>query len=494
MATVKKNFIYNLCYQIFALITPFVTAPYVARVLGSAGVGQYSYAHTIVTYFTILGCLGFGYYTQREIAASQKDIKEQSKLFWEIQVLKTISLVIALIAYVIVINLEYFNDYRILLYVLSISLLSNIFDISFFFQGKEMFSQLAIRNSLVRIIGILLLFLFVKTSDDVWIYALSQAIISLIANVALWPLVSRNLVPVQRSELIISRHIVPVLKLFIPTLAVSLYTLLDKILIEALIPGEIICQYNDGSQVVSKVSDVENGYYSQAEQIVKLTLTIFFSLSSVMVSRNADDFSRGKIDSFNRNISNTVDILCITGFPIMMGLIALSNNFCPWFLGLGYEKVPNLIIIFSPLVLFIGLSNILGRQYLIPQKRDNEFTVAICSGAIINVLLNVLLIPRLYSYGAAFASITAEFAVVLVMVYMIRNEFSIWLIIKRNWKSLLASSVMFLFLFYTQSKLLPSIINTIVLFFEGSIIYLSLLFVLRDRIFFALLRTMHIIR
>ncbi len=370
--SVKKNYLYNLLYQIIVLLTPLITTPYLARILGSSGVGQYSFTYSISTYFILFGALGFGYYAQRTIARHQGDKQTQSVLFWEIIIARLVSsiLVISIYIFLILINV-YDETYKLLMWILLISVCSTIFDVTFYFQGNEEFGIIALVNSIVRIIGIVFIMIFIKRSDQVWLYALFQSIILILSYVLLWPFLIKKICFINIKRIRFWKHFLPTLRLFIPTIAVSVYTMLDKTLIGILVPGEI---ENSSGELV-KVADIENGYYSQSEKLVKMSLTIITSLGTVMIPRNSQAIANGNKKEFDDNINKALSFVFLLGIPIMFGIAGIAFNFAPWFFGEGYEKVPYLIMMFSPLILIIGLSNVFGIQYLLPQKKDKKYTI-----------------------------------------------------------------------------------------------------------------------
>ena len=487
-AGIAKNFIYNLLYQIFSLITPFITAPYLSRVLGSAGIGSYSFSYTISNYFILIGSLGFIYYAQREIATLQGDRKAQSILFWEIVIARFASIGIALIIYVGLILSNLLYDYNVLLTLLTITIFGAALDITFLFQGNDRFGIIAIRNIVIRTIGIILIFVFVKNEEDLWLFVLLQAIIGIISNLSLWSKISDHVDRVELMQLHPQKHFIPTLKLFIPTVAMSVYTMLDRTLIGILIPGNKEVLTSTGILVIKKIADIENGYYEQSEKIVKMAMTLFTSLSTVLISRNSNDLAKGDFESFTGNLYLAIKVLFFIGMPTMFGLAAIAENFTPWFFGPGYDKVPYLIMIFSPITMIIGLSNILGRQYLIPQKRDNEFTIAICVGAGINLIFNLVLIPSLQSYGAAIASVVAEIMVTLVMFIQTRNDIDVIEPMRSCWNEVVSAILMFIIIYFTQKQLPTNLINTVLLVICEAFLYLGVLYLLEDETLFSLNR------
>ena len=476
---IKKNYLLNLIYQVFVIITPLVTTPYISRVLGSSGIGKYSFCYSLVSYFVIFASLGFNTYAQREIASFQGDSKKQSEVFWEIIFARFGSVALSLISFIVLIYLcKLDSTYTVLMKILSINILATAFDVTFFFQGNEAFGIIVLRNVVIKCIGIALIFIFVNGREDVWVYTLCQTIVLVVSNLSLWTRIPRVTEKIDLRELEIKRHYIPTLKLFIPTIAASVYTILDKTLIGILIPGTVV----NAQGVVEKISDLENGYYEQAEKIVKMVLTVVTSLGTVMIPRNSNAIASGNMNEFKKNIQGAFVFVFFIGAPMAFGLSAISFNLCPWFFGDGFDKVPYLIILFSPLILIIGLSNVLGLQYLIPMRMDFQCAMAISSGAIINLILNILLIRKYLSYGACIASVGAELLVTCMMFYFARNQISFYDILRRVWKYIICSIIMFIIIYCTQQFLNPSIISTLILIIEGIIVYAFELVITKDKL------------
>ena len=466
--SITKNYLYNLIYQILLIIIPIITTPYVSRVLGADGVGKFSFSSSIVSYFVIFASLGFGYYAQREIAKYQDNKKKQSEIFWEIIIVRSVSVLTALIVYFTAIFLGVFKDgYTLLMIILSINILAVAFDISFLFAGNEDFSKTVLTNTLVRILNVIAIFVFVKDRNDLWKYVLISALTLLIANASLAVYAKNFLCKIEIKSLKPIRHIKPAVILFLPTIAISVYAYLDKTMI-GIITG----------------SDFENGFYEQAERIVKMVMTVVTSLGTVMIPRNANAFERKDMDAIRRNIYRSVRFVLLLGIPMMIGLIAVSDNVVPWFLGDGYYKSANIMKILSVLVLAIGLNNVFGLQYLIPAGKDKKFTISVTCGAITNFLLNLVLIRLFKSYGAAIATIVAETVVAVIMFCFIRKIVSLREILKSSVKYLISGIIMFVPCFILGRILEPSIINTFIIVFTGVVVYLICLILMKDEFFF----------
>lgn len=490
--SVKRNYVYNLIYQIFLIIVPLVLTPYVSRVLGASGIGKYSFAYSIASYFILFGSFGFGYYAQREIARNQGDKHSQTIIFWEIIIARMLSVFISIIVYLTIYFMKLYGDYSSLMLILLINVAATAFDISYIFQGNEEFGVLAMRNIFIKIIGITLIMIFVKSKDDLPLYTFLNSIILVGSNLSLWPNLNKMLVHVDFNEIHFKRHLKPALRLFLPTIATSIYTMLDKTLIGIIVPDSIAIVSNDGTTIFENAANLENGYYESAEKIVKMSMMIVTSLGTVMIPRNSQEIASGKINKFIDNIYKALKFVFFLGIPIMFGILAVSINFCPWFFGAGYEKVPYLMMIFSPLVVIIGISNVLGVQCLIPQRKDKQFAIAIIAGAIINLVLNLFLIKFFWSYGAAISSVVAELIITIIMVILLRKQISFFNVVKENWKYILSGIIMFSIVFLTQLFLESSVLNTLLLIVEGIIVYFLFLILLKDRFIFELYRNIMI--
>ncbi len=461
---IAKNYIYNLIYQVLVIILPLITTPYVSRILGAENIGIYSYTLSIVTYFVLIGSLGIATYGQREIAYVQSDKKKRSSIFWEIIIFRIITMIVVSIFYyfMYIKGTQYTSYYKILI----LELISNCLDISWFFQGMEEFKKTVLRNTIVKVLSIICIFSLVKTVNDLSVYILIYALSNLVGNISLWAYLPKYIQKIDIKELKLLRHLRPVIALFIPQIAIQLYTVLDKVMIGAMVENK-----------------VESGYYEQAQKIIKILLTIVTALGTVMLPRIANKFADGKTDEIKRNIKTSFKFTYLLAFPMLFGIIAISNRFVPVFLGAGYEEVSLLIKIISPIILMIGLSNVIGNQYLLPTKRQKAFTISVLCGAIVNLILNFILIKRYEAIGASIATVIAETTVVAIQFICVRNEIKFLEIIKLGLKNLIASIIM-LFIAILIEKIMKNQSSYIIILIQvctGIIAYFAMLLILKDK-------------
>jgi O-antigen/teichoic acid export membrane protein len=467
--SITKNYIYNLTYQILILILPLITTPYISRVLGAENIGIYSYTVSVSAYFILFGSLGISMYGQREIAYLQDDKKKYTKIFWEIVLLRFITMAISmLIFYFTFARLgEYETYYKILL----LELLANCLDISWFFQGLEEFKKTVLRNIIVKIISIVSIFIFVKTADDLIKYFIIYVASVLIGNVSLWAYLPKYLTKINIKELNLLQHIKPTIGLFVPQIAIQIYTVLDKVMI-----GSII---SDKSEV---------GYYEQSQKVVKLLLTIVTSLGTVMVPRMANTYINGNNAQLKEYMNKSFCFVFLLAFPIMFGIISVSDYFVPLFFGPGYDKVPMLINIISPILLAIGLSNAIGTQYLLPTKKQKEFTIAVVIGAIVNFVINIMLIGKYGAVGASIGTVIAEICVTTTEFIFIRKEFKIKDILKLSKNYALASVIMFAVCTIVKQFINNTLYNIVIQVIVGAITYGACLLLLKDEFTMSILQ------
>lgn len=478
--SIKKNYFYNLFYQVFLILVPVILTPYVSRVLKTDGVGQYSFSNSIVYYFSLLAALGFNYYAQRAIAKCQDSKEKQTYIFWEIIIIRTVSTIISFSLFIsIALFVPFLSDYKNLLLILGATIFAVSIDTTFIFQGNEDFKQISLRNFLSKIIVIICVFIFVKKQEDLWVYTLIQALSPVLTAVLILPFLHKYLAKINWRALHPLRHLIPCLKLFVPTVAVSIYTMLDKTMIGFLIPGEVTIIEN-GQEIIKKISDLESGYYNQAEKIIKMFVTVVTALGTVMIPRNSFYYLNGKEEEANKNVWKGLEFAYLLAMPLMFGIICVADNFSPWFFGDGYDSVPFLMKVFSPLVLAIGLNNVFGIQCLIPSGRDIKYTISVTCGAVLNLALNIPLILFFRSIGAAIASVCAEFFILFVQMFMLRKVFNPLKVLISGWKYLVASLVMFVPCFLMGRYLPSSIINTILIVAVGAIVYGVMLCVFRE--------------
>ncbi len=420
---IAQNYIYNVIYRILNVLIPFITTPYLARVLKPEGVGICSYTCAIAALFAMLADLGVIIYGQREVAYHQDDLHNRSIVFFEIGVLRAITTILATVAFC-VFSLQY-KQYTIILLPQSMSIISGIFDISWYYQGLENFRITALRNIFVRIISVVFIFAFVKTREDILIYIIIISASVLISNLFYFFGIRKYVEKVKCSELHPVKHLKGTWEFFVPMIAVEIYSHLDRIMLGYLIP-----------------TNVETGYYEQARKLTTIIVSLIISVNGVMLPRLSKLYAKKEHENMIRFYRSTFRIMLLIMMPACMGLFLISDNFVPWFFGTDYSKVAILLKLSGLLIVFMCVGNFVGMQYLSPTGQQNKMTMTYITAAISNIVLNAILIPHFASIGAMVASIIAEMiscGIQLALLMKSRYRFNA---LEGCWKYIFATTVM----------------------------------------------------
>ena len=459
--SITKNYIYNASYQVLTLITPLITTPYLSRVLEADGIGVYSFTASIVAYFTMFAALGTLTYGNREISYLQDDRKARSQVFWEIELLSMITTSISLIAYIFFI-LFGTKEYQVIYLIQIFSILTIATDITWLLQGVEEFGKIVGRNLFFKILSILYVFTFVRSKEDLILYIGGNVILSFLTQASVWFYLPKFVDLPDWKSLKPLRHLRGTIALFVPTIAISVYTVLDKTMIG----------------IFSNA--FENGYYEQALNLSKTVLTLVTSLGTVMIPRMGYHYNKGEQGEVQKLMYQSYRFVWFLGIPLCFGLMGIASNVVPWFYGDGFLKLTILLPILSMLIPVIGMSNVTGMQYLITTKREKLLTISVAIGAAVNFMCNLVLIPRYSAIGAAVASVFAEIVITGIQFVFVRKEISVAKVLAGAWKYLTAGLLMLVVLLIEGQKLTSSILNTGIMIVSGGCIYFIILALLKD--------------
>lgn len=462
--SVKKNFIYNSVFQVLILIVPFITTPYVSRILGADNIGRYSYASAMVTYFTLLAALGSTIYGQRKIAYYRDNKEQMSLAFWNNFVFRCVMSGVSLLLYYIYIF--FVEGLNIINFIIALNIINVALDISWFFQGIEDFKRVVIRNLIIRIICLAGIFVFIKKSSDIWKYVLILAMAQLLGSISMWKMMPQYVSFVKKTHPF--QDFKEILLIFLPSIAIQVYTVLDKSMI-----GWIT------------ESNYANGCYEQSERIARLAMTVVASIGTVVLPRVANLFQNDNLGEAKEYVYKAFQVVWLLALPIMFGLMGVSSVFIPLFLGPGFNDAIGLLSIFSILVLVVSLANVVGISYLIPTKQQNVYTIAVTISAIMNCCINLILIPRMGAFGAAIASVVAETIGTSIQITycLIKRQLIAKRIFVSSWRYFLSGFIMFLIVEVLKLRFSEGIISLFILICIGVMSYIVCLFILKDEFF-----------
>lgn len=397
----NKNFLYNVIYQIFSLLMPLITAPYIARVLGVENIGIYSYTYSIVSYFMLAALLGINNYGSREIAkvAQSGDKEKLSKLFCEIYYMQLILGVSMLVLYFIA--LPFFGgQYKTIFVLQSIFIVSAVFDINWFYFGLENFKLTVSRNIIIKALSLILIFVFVRSEADLSKYVLILSLSTLISQLYLWLYIKKYICFIKRSLGEIFSHFKQCLILFVPVVAYSIYRIMDKTMLGA-ISGTIPL-----------------GYYQNAESIINIPVALVAALGTVMLPNMS---KKMKTREFNKKLFGSFELIFLFVLPVIVSLINVGPDLAVVFYGGDFAESGYIIRVLAVTILFAGVANVVRTNYLIPRRKDKVYVTSTILGAVVNLILNFIFIPQFGVYGACIGTIAAELSVMLYQIIMTKD-------------------------------------------------------------------------
>ena len=455
---VIKNYLYNLSYQILTIILPIITVPYVTRIFTSEALGNYVFYNSIVSYFSLFAMLGIGVYGTKQIAAAS----DVSSTFWNIYAIQLIASILAMAVYIIAIfSIPQMGG--IIPLIVGITLFAKMIDISWLFSGKEDFKKITIRNTVVRIIGVISIFTFVKSSDDLYLYVFLIVIFDFLGQFVMWVPAKKFIKRPSFNAKVIKKNLHPIVLLFLPQVAISLYVVLDRTLLGLL----------------GSYSDV--GIYEQGQKLVSILLKVVSSLGVVMLPRVANLLSERRDKEAQNMVKFSFILYNLIIFPMIFGLIAVNEVFVKLFLGKDFQDVKYVLYITTINIMLVGWTNILGYQVLVVRNKNKEFMLSTTIPAFVSVAVNIAVIPFFGYIGASITSVVVEVLVFAIQWYYSRNIINKNLLFNKDLaKIILSSLVMFGAVMLCKMTLgLDGIVGLIIYLAVGGISYLGMIFLLK---------------
>jgi len=466
--SLKVNYIFNMLNTVTSLLFPLITFPYASRIMLADGIGQVNFFQSIIQYITLLTCLGIPMYAIRKIASVRDDTAERNKVATEILLLHAS---LSIMGYVIVALLAAFvTDIQVdipLFLILSLTIFFTAIGCEWFYQGIEDFKYITIRGLIVKIIAVILLFALVRTKEDILWYAGYLVFGTLGGNVfnfiRLRKFISFRKLPWRELHPLV--HLKPALHIFVLNLVVSLYVNLNSVMLGFM---------SDTTSV---------GLFTAATKLSHVLLSLVSALGTVMLPRLSNLISTGQKDKFNELVQKSITVVMALTLPLTAGLIMTAKYLIPLFCGNSYEPAILTLQIISPIIIMIGISNVLGIQILYPQGQENKVILCTALGALVNLVLNIWLIPRYAQDGAAVSTLLAETMVTFSMIFIGKKYIPI------RWKNkfflhyFVATCLMTLALFFVSDLFESSIINFSFSIAIGILIYGFYLFFVKESLF-----------
>lgn len=453
----KKNFIYQLIYQMIMLMLPIVTAPYLTRILGDVNLGVYTYTFSIANYFVIFAMLGISRYGQRIISSRRNDQVNLRKTFWSLYCMHILLSIIAIIFYLTF--CAYQTEYKNIFFIQIFYVLSALFDITWLFYGLENFKSVVVKNLVVKIIETSLIFILIKSNQNILEYTIIMSTSLCVGQLVMLPQAIKKIKPIRFNLSDFFQHLKPMIIFSVTVIAASLYTIFDKTLLGILSTKENVA------------------YYEYSNKIITIPKTIITVIGTIMFPRACLNFEEGKITELKKYFKYSLIFAYLIGFGAMFGLFGISNLFAFIYYGENFAVCGEIIKSLLPAILIISLGDIVRSQILIPMHKDFSFAISLICSAIINIILTIIFIPKFGVYGAVLGTITAELFGLTFQLIICRKYIDFGNMFISMIPFLMAGSIMLLEIEGLKTLLNKSILDLLIQIVSGLFVYLLCLFI-----------------
>ncbi len=402
--SIKLNFVMNAMLTMSSFIFPLITFPYVSRVLLPVGTGKVSFATSVITYFNMFAQLGIPTYGIRACAKVRDDRRELTRVTHE---LLTINLITCAISYIVlaiaIIFVPKLQEEKNLLIVISMNIILSAIGMEWLYKALEQYTYITVRSIIFKFVALIAMFLLVHEQSDYVIYGGITILAASASNV--FNLINAHryidLKPVRGYDL--KKHLKPVLVFFAMACAATVYNNLDVVMLGFM------------------KTDADVGYYHAAVRIKIILTSIVTSLGTVLLPRASYYIEQGMTDEFYRIARKALHFVLLFATPLMIYFIIYAREGVLLLSGNAFEGAVVPMQIIMPTMLLVGITNVLGIQILVPLGKEKIVLYSEIAGAVTDIILNAILIPIYASAGAAVGTLAAEFVVLIVQYYYLRQ-------------------------------------------------------------------------
>ncbi len=454
----KQNFIFEFVYQAVILIIPLIVSPYLTRTLGSNALGIYTYTYSIAYYFVVFAMLGIRRHGQRIIAQRRENINSLRKTFWSLYFVHALASVLSLAVYLFYVLAICKSDVRIS-YIQAIYVFSALLDITWLFYGLEKFRIVAVRNAIVKVLETICIFVFVKSPSDLWIYTAIMCISVCVGQIIMMPQAIAAIPPIRFTWEEVREHIKPLFTLFAAVIATTLYTMFDKTLLGILSTKDNVA------------------FYEYSDKIVKIPRTFVSVITTVLFPRACKYAADHNMKGMKKTMEDSLLFIYFIGFASVFGLLAVANLFSTVFYGVDFAACGEIMMSMTPLILIIGVGEVVRSSYIYPQKKDASMVRILFTNAVVNLIASIILIPVLGVYGAVVGTILAEMVGLMAELYMCRQYFSVKEFLATGIPFCIIGLIMFGIIKIESIFINHSISALVIQILTGIIVYLGLSFI-----------------
>lgn len=469
--SLKKNAALNMVKTIMGLIFPLITFPYASRILQPSGLGKVNFAHSIISYFSMIAALGINTYAVREAAKLREDKAALTKFVKEILTINMTSTVIAyLLLSFTILFVPYFSEYRVLLVVCSGTILFTTLGMDWLYTALEEFSYITIRSILFQFLSLILLFVFVHTQEDYLKYASISVISSVGSNICNFIHARKYISITEKIKKTLCHHLKPIFTLFAMSVAVSIYTALDTTML-GFIAG-----------------DEQVGFYTAATKINKIVLAVITAASAVLLPRLSYYISQHENEQFFNLSAKALNLIILLSLPCAVGLSLVARPLVLLLSGVSYESAIPVMQIMNPIIVAISLSGLIGIQIFMPLGKEKLTLVSVILGAVINFTLNLILIPKHGALGAGVATICAESSVTLFQLILARKYFEWKRIVPHVIQCIFACIIMTLCILFLEKIQMNMILQLVLTVIIGAFVYGTVLIVFHNKFILSIIK------
>ena len=418
-----KNAVYNIIYRVLNVIFPLISTAYISRVLLADGVGRVSAVNNNVSYFLILATLGIPAYGLREISKNKGNNEERSKVYSELFALNSFLTVTTYVLFSIIVYYSSCFQYDKFLYeIYGLTILINVVNVDWFFQGVEEYGFIAARSTIIKAVSLVALFILVRDKNDIYLYAIIQ-VVSLSGNYAFSILKTRNYVTYNFKQINYKRHIKSLMYLALCSVSTELYAKMDITMLDIMKSNEVV------------------GYYANSQRIVNLVVTVLIAATAVYMPRLSYLFEENKLE-FNRILKNGFELILTVSIPAWIGLIAISQPLVISFLGNDFFKATVTVSILSFMIPLKCVGDLICYQVMMCAQQEVLLMKSYFITMVVNLVNNLFLIPRFGAEGAAVASVISEILAFLFVFWFSRKYICIRLEKGVIFKTVLCTGIM----------------------------------------------------
>jgi len=458
LSSTKKNFLYQILYQVLISILPFITSPYISRILGAENLGTYSYVYSIITFFILFANLGINNYGNRLIAKSRENNIKLSKEFTSLFILHLLLSILTSIIYMVFVIIFVTEDKTIYI-IQSLFLIANMIDISWLFFGLEKFKLTVTRNSIIKIMTVILVFIVVKSSNDLWKYTAIMSLGTLFSQITLWGFVKKytKFTKVKLKDLI--SHIKPMLMLFVAALAIVVFSYTDKIML-------------------GRMSEMAQlGYYENAYKLIEFPVGFITALGTVMLPKISNLLSKKDDNKAKEYIGLSMKCSMFAASIIFWGILSIAKEFSYLFWGKEFLMSGIIIQYLSICIILMSWNGVIRTQYLIPNEKDKKYLIAVLISAVVNVIINYILIPKYGGIGAAIGTVCSYFTIFIIQNVFVIKTLPLKEYISKSIGYFFIGAIMFHIINLINMNTEYSVISLITKILIGGCVYLLLLII-----------------